>query len=204
MEILTTIIFILFYIFLGLIWWRIFKKTGFHGAFGLLMLVPVVNFVMLMILAFKQWPIQQQLSLSGAVSSTVIKRSLSKPLVAVIIIAAIIPLAFVIIAIAVPNFARTKLSVNEAAAYSLVKNISGTIENYASSNNGNYPLSEYDLKYSSGESSYDNKAVNGYDYSLNLHFDGYEMIASPSQCGMTGTKIFIAETGGKIVEKDCR
>jgi hypothetical protein len=36
--------------------WKIFSKAGFHGALSLLMIVPVVNLVMLYVLAFSQWP----------------------------------------------------------------------------------------------------------------------------------------------------
>jgi uncharacterized membrane protein YhaH (DUF805 family) len=48
-------------IFLFSIWWKIFKKAGYSGALGLLMFVPVINFIMLLILAFSRWPIQRQL-----------------------------------------------------------------------------------------------------------------------------------------------
>ena len=33
-----------------LVWWKIFAKAGYGGAFGLLMLVPGVNMVMICIL----------------------------------------------------------------------------------------------------------------------------------------------------------
>lgn len=201
MEILITLILIFFYCFMGLMWWKIFKKTGFHGALGILMLVPILNFVMMAILAFKEWPIQEQLSGSGSV---VPKKSLSAPLVVAIIIAAVVPILLLITAIAIPNFARARLLANEAIAQSLVKNISGAIENYASLNKGKYPVSEYDVKYPAGSAlSYNNKTVNGYNYSLNLHSDSYGIVASPEKCGISGTRVFIVETGAKITEKDC-
>lgn len=203
-DILIILIIIFFYCFMGLMWWKIFKKTGFHSALGILMLVPIVNLVMLAILALKEWPIQEQLSRSGA-SSIIPKKSLSVPLVVAIIIAAVVPILLLITAIAIPNFARARLLANEAVAQSLVKNISGAIENYASLNKGNYPVSEYDLKYPPGSAvSYNNKTINGYNYSLNLHSDSYGIVASPEKCGISGTKVFIVETGGKITEKDCR
>lgn len=43
------------------IWWRIFSKAGYSGALGLLMLVPIANLVMILILAFGEWPIQAEL-----------------------------------------------------------------------------------------------------------------------------------------------
>ena len=45
-----------------LIWFfcRIFRKAGYQAALGLLMLIPVVNIIMLMILAFVDWPIYER------------------------------------------------------------------------------------------------------------------------------------------------
>ncbi len=43
------------------IWCKIFAKAGYGWAFGLLMLVPIANLVMLFVLAFGDWPIQRQL-----------------------------------------------------------------------------------------------------------------------------------------------
>jgi len=43
------------------IWWKIFAKAGYSGALGLLMLLPVVNVIMLLVLAFGQWPIHREL-----------------------------------------------------------------------------------------------------------------------------------------------
>lgn len=36
--------------------WKIFQKTGRHGAMSLLMLVPLVNLFVLPFLAFGRWP----------------------------------------------------------------------------------------------------------------------------------------------------
>lgn len=44
-----------------LIWWKIFSRTGHGGLYGLLMLVPVVNVVLLLVLAFTRWPIEREL-----------------------------------------------------------------------------------------------------------------------------------------------
>lgn len=40
---------------------RIFAKAGYHWALGLITLVPIGNIIMLLILAFSEWPIQRQL-----------------------------------------------------------------------------------------------------------------------------------------------
>ena len=49
---------ILFKIFL---WWRVFSKAGYSGAFGLLILAPFGTLIMLCILAFSEWPIAKKL-----------------------------------------------------------------------------------------------------------------------------------------------
>jgi len=36
--------------------WQIFKKAGFSPFFSLLMLIPLVNLIMLFVLAFVSWP----------------------------------------------------------------------------------------------------------------------------------------------------
>lgn len=53
MGLLVTAVF-LFKLFL---WWRVFSKAGYSGAFGLLLLAPFGSLIMLCILAFSKWPI---------------------------------------------------------------------------------------------------------------------------------------------------
>ena len=48
---------LLFKIFL---WLRVFSKTGYSGAFSLLILAPFGTLIMLCVLAFSQWPISKQ------------------------------------------------------------------------------------------------------------------------------------------------
>lgn len=38
--------------------WKLWQRTGHSGAISLLMVVPVLNVVMLYVLAFKKWPIE--------------------------------------------------------------------------------------------------------------------------------------------------
>jgi len=38
-------------------WWRIFRKAGFPGPLALLALVPAGKLVMVIILAFMDWPV---------------------------------------------------------------------------------------------------------------------------------------------------
>lgn len=44
----------------ALVWCRIFKKAGHNAAMGLLMLVPAVNLVMMLVLAFSTWPVERE------------------------------------------------------------------------------------------------------------------------------------------------
>jgi hypothetical protein len=41
--------------------WKILEKAGYPGVMGLMMLVPFLNFVMLLYLAFSDWPVLRQL-----------------------------------------------------------------------------------------------------------------------------------------------
>lgn len=52
---------VLIVVVLGVVvWWRVLAKTGYPGALGLLMLIPGVNAVLLLILAFSEWPIEAE------------------------------------------------------------------------------------------------------------------------------------------------
>jgi hypothetical protein len=42
------------------VWWRIFAKAGYSGALGLLMFVPLANLIVLLVLAFGTWPIEEE------------------------------------------------------------------------------------------------------------------------------------------------
>jgi uncharacterized membrane protein YhaH (DUF805 family) len=41
--------------------WRIAEKAGYSGPLSLLMLIPFVNYIMLLIFAFSEWPIETRL-----------------------------------------------------------------------------------------------------------------------------------------------
>jgi|GEM_PF-1573982 len=45
----------------GFIWCRIFAKAGYHAATGLVMLVPGLNVLALLMLAFGRWPAEKEL-----------------------------------------------------------------------------------------------------------------------------------------------
>jgi apolipoprotein N-acyltransferase len=44
----------------ALIYCKIFSKAGYHWAMGLLMMIPVANLIMLLVLAFGEWPIERE------------------------------------------------------------------------------------------------------------------------------------------------
>src|SRR6266487_4681775 len=48
-------------VFAVIVWWRIFSKAGYNGALSLLMFIPIANLVMILILAFAEWPIYAEL-----------------------------------------------------------------------------------------------------------------------------------------------
>jgi len=126
---------------------------------------------------------------------------------AYLLVPIIIPIIALLVAIAIPNLLRARRDANEYAAKSTITAISKALESYSSVNNGQYPLSEYDLKkgnYLSSSQYYSNNIVGGYSYSLNLRRDGYEIVATPVTCGTMGTKIFTAQTNASLSEKDCK
>ena len=118
----------------------------------------------------------------------------------------IIPIVSLLAAIAIPNLLRARVSANENSAQADVRTIATALETYAAANYGNYPTSEYNLLDAEPPfltDSYDNKTVNGYDYSLDLRPDNYRITAAPSKCGTTGTKVFVGEMGGKFGSYKC-
>src|SRR6266700_1739607 len=43
------------------VWWKIFSKAGYSGALSLLLFVPIANLIVILMLAFGEWPILQEL-----------------------------------------------------------------------------------------------------------------------------------------------
>lgn len=206
MEALVGLIFLLFWLgiifFMGFMWWKIVKKTGYHGALGILMLVPIANIIMMAILAFRDWPIHKELK-EGEIRPS---SSLPAPLIVVIAIVTIIPILALLAAIAIPNLLRARLTANEAQASASVKTIATAFETYAAINNGRYPSDEFVLTNSQPPyltKSYHGNTISGYRYTLRPAFNGYKIIAEPSSCGTTGNEIFIMETGGIEYKKQC-
>ncbi|MDD5691657.1 MAG: hypothetical protein PHP10_00585 [Candidatus Omnitrophica bacterium] len=200
---LYPILWLAFIFFMGLMWWKIISKTGYHGALGILMLVPVVNIVMMAVLAFKEWPVRKEMKLKGI--EIKFSAPLPTPAVVVMVICAVFFIGALLAAIAIPNYLKTKIIVSETAAKASVKTIINAVEAYSSENKGQFPASEDDLRKGNYLSDpYNNAIKKGYSYSLNFDKDNYQIIATPEVCGTTGTKVFIADNNGIISEKDCR
>jgi len=51
---------LVFLVLAVIVWWRICAKAGYSGALGLLMFVPVANVILLLVLAFGTWPIEEE------------------------------------------------------------------------------------------------------------------------------------------------
>jgi uncharacterized membrane protein YhaH (DUF805 family) len=60
-----TIFILLFIVLQIVIGWKIASKAGYSGALSLLLFVPFVNFIIILIFAFAEWPIQKQLRAAG-------------------------------------------------------------------------------------------------------------------------------------------
>jgi CDP-diglyceride synthetase len=60
-EVIVLIIVVVVSIVCMLPWFFIYKKAGYHPAMGCLMFIPLVNLVMMFILAFTEWPIELEL-----------------------------------------------------------------------------------------------------------------------------------------------
>jgi len=61
MGVMVALTAIIVTVILTLAYCRIFSKAGFCWAWGLLMLVPIVNMVVLLVLTFSDWPVLREL-----------------------------------------------------------------------------------------------------------------------------------------------
>jgi len=203
-----TFILVLGFCFLfGLMWWKIFSKAGYHGALGLLMLVPLANIIMLAILAFSEWPIHKEKTNlnEGALKP---RKSMPASLIVVIVIAVMVAILLVIgllAAIAIPSFHKNLMKANEAYAEVTAKNISTAIETY-NLDKGTYPSGQNELLDSESpylNRSFDKSTVQGYIYYLDLSPERYKVLAVPESCNVSGSKNFEVTTGGELNWKYC-
>ncbi len=62
MDIWIIVVYLLVALLYAICFVRIFEKAGYSGALGLLLLIPLINIIMLCVLAFNTWPIENKLS----------------------------------------------------------------------------------------------------------------------------------------------
>lgn len=55
-EVIRYVLYIAAIFLYGLIWWKLFDKTGFGGIYGLTMYIPFINILMFFVLVFADWP----------------------------------------------------------------------------------------------------------------------------------------------------
>ena len=60
--IIAIVLYVAFIVLMLVANWKIWSKAGFHGAWSLLLLVPVVNLIAYLYFAFAEWPIRRRLS----------------------------------------------------------------------------------------------------------------------------------------------
>jgi len=207
---IVLLIFLVFfcgYLFLlGFAWWRVFRKAGYPGALGLLMIIPLVNFLMLMILAFSAWPVQEQ-TVSAGPGLAKDKKSPAPGVLAIIaLFLGAVLVVGIFAAVAVPAFVRARAHFQDEQARKNLSSIAGAIEKYRRDNHDKYPPDEAALidgvnPYLSRE--YNNKTIKGYTYFLVLSDGSYSISASPQDCGSSGNKVFRLEQGKNIEESAC-
>lgn len=54
-------VFLALFLFQMYCYWRVAVKSGYPGAYSLLMLIPLVNFVIMLMWVFSEWPIEAEL-----------------------------------------------------------------------------------------------------------------------------------------------
>ncbi|MEO0914485.1 MAG: hypothetical protein AAFY59_16125 [Pseudomonadota bacterium] len=59
-SILQIILVIVFIVIAIIPYWKIWSRSGHSGWWSLLMLVPLLNIVMLWVIAFKRWPAEER------------------------------------------------------------------------------------------------------------------------------------------------
>lgn len=119
----------------------------------------------------------------------------------------ILPVIALLAAIAIPNLLRAKVSANDALAKSTIRTLSVASETYATANNGQFPLSIYDLTDAQPpylNTSYCDQTISGYSYECNFDAKEYSFAATPENPGTSGTKEYIISTGGIMSENNVR
>ena len=116
----------------------------------------------------------------------------------------ILPIVALLAAIAIPNLLRAKISANDALAQSTLRTLATASETYATSNNGEYPLSIYDLTDAQPpylNSNYCHQTISGYSYDCNFSSEEYSFTATPVDTGSSGSQEYTISTGGIMSDR---
>ncbi|MFC1514604.1 type IV pilin protein [Candidatus Omnitrophota bacterium] len=112
----------------------------------------------------------------------------------------------VLLAIAMPNLLRAKISANEGNAQVFLRVISTGCECFAAVEL-DYPTSMADLTDKGPpylNDDYTSGPRHGYNFTCgSLETWGYNCTAVPVTCGITGTKNFTITTGGALASEPC-
>lgn len=179
---------------------KIAQKAGYHPALGLLALVPYVNILILFLFAFRRWPIYEAMD-AQKISS---EKPLSGWVVTALCLFGMVPVLFLLTAIAVPNFMRANVSANDALARQTLQILSRASENYARDHGGLYPGDIADLLSASPaylSRDYCRQHTRGYRYTCRSFSSGYEYQAMPQESGKSGSQKLVIRTGGILLEE---
>lgn len=150
-------------------------------------------FAALVILSYKKGTLKK--------NNTITKAGFT--LIEVMVVSGIISL---MAAIAIPVTIKARMVANESTAKATLRSIANALEMYMAANS-NYPSAETDLLSPSANppylnQGYDGQAIRGYQYTYQFDSNGYKVVATPENCGATGTKNFTLEQN-TISEADC-
>jgi hypothetical protein len=110
---------------------------------------------------------------------------------------------------AIDNLLKARLEANENGAKARIQTIALASETYASINNGSYPTSLDELMGAQPPYIPNAPYADGFlGYKYSFESDpasySYKIVATPQECGKTGIKIFIKESGKEVSEQDCQ
>jgi len=113
-----------------------------------------------------------------------------------------------LLAIAIPNFMRARLDVNNNNAKDTVMVLYKSADNFAASHEGKYPQSMDELLSASPadfRGSYLNLEKTGpHIYIFTSDDKGYQITAKPKECGIAASKIYTIDNTGSLSSDDCK